>query len=165
VLDGLLNEDQLMAEPVVKIEVKGIDVLERKLKLFPARIQANMSQAAEEAGKLVVWSEGLATYPPETAANHPPTPYYKRGAGMVYKDRVDDSSEKYGSRFTVQREGFGARIGNSASYAKYLAGDQQSKAMAKIGWRKLIDVANEKIVKIKKIFDGWVAKTIRDLNL
>jgi hypothetical protein len=154
-----------MAEPVVKIEVKGIDVLERKFRLFPARIQANMSQAAAEAAKEVIWTRGLATYPPETAANHPPTPYYKRGVGMVYKNHMDDSSEKFKEQFTVKREGFGARIGNDASYAKYLAGDKQTKKMAAIGWRKLIDVANEKIVKIKKIFDGWVAKTIRDLNL
>lgn len=150
---------------VIKIEVKGLDVLEKKFNRFQAQIEKNMDAAAAEAAKVVVWSKGVGTYPAETAANKPPTPYYRRGVGMVYKDHIDATSEKYGTRFNVQPVRYGARIGNTASYAKYLGGDDQAAAMARIGWRKLIDVANEKIVKIKNIFDKWVAKTIRDLGL
>ena len=155
----------MTANNVVKIEVKGLDVLMKKLDKFPERIKANLGQAAEEAGKEVVWSKGLSTYPPKTAANRPPVPYYERGVGMVFKDHIEENSEKYGTQFYVKREGYGARIGNRASYAKYLGGDDQLAWAKRVGWRKLIDVANEKIVKIKKIYDGWVAKTIRDLGL
>ena len=57
------------------------------------------------------------------------------------------------------------RISNAASYAKHLAGEEQASHMKKLGWRKLKDVAQEKIGKIKRIFEKWIDYTIRELGL
>ncbi len=57
------------------------------------------------------------------------------------------------------------RIGNRASYARHVHGDKQAKAMGKIGWKQLFKTAKEKIGDIKKVYDAWVAKAIRDLGL
>lgn len=155
-----------MADNVIEIEVRGVEKLVQALDRAPDVIRANMAAAAKEAGSEIINTEGLKVYPPETDANKPPEPYYIRGVGMQRVSGNNFKSEKYGSKFYVKTEGYGAIIGNSASYAKYLADEEdQATHMAKIGWRKLIDVARDKMQKIKKIFQAWVDKTIRDLGL
>ena len=150
----------------IEIVVEGLDKLKRGMAQFPREIARNMSEAAHEAGKEVVETTGLQKYPPETAANKPPTPYYQRNVGTVTKSGVRATSEQYGKQFYVKREGQSTMIGNRASYAKYLTGkDDQARAMARIGWRKLIDVAKEKVGTIKRIYQAWINKTIRDLGL
>ena len=150
----------------IQIEVKGLDKLQRGMTQFPKEIGRNMSEAAHEAGKEIVETKGLQKYPPETDANKPPTPYYVRGRGTVTKSGLRATSENYGKQFYVKREGQSTMIGNRASYAKYLTGkDDQARAMARIGWRKLIDVAKEKVSIIKRIYQAWIDKTIKDLGL
>ena len=150
----------------IEIVVEGLDKLKRGMAQFPREIARNMSQAAHEVGDKIIKTKGLANYPPETAANKPPTPYYQRGFGMIYKNSTKGTSENYGEQFYVKREGQSTMIDNRASYAKYLTGkDDQARAMARIGWRKLIDVAKEKVSIIKRIYQAWIDKTIRDLGL
>ena len=150
----------------IEIVVEGLDKLQRGMAQFPKEIARNMSEAAHEAGNEIIKTKGLQDYPPATAANKPPTPYYQRGFGMIYKNSTKGTSENYGKQFYVKREGLSTMIGNRASYAKYLTGqDDQALAMARIGWRKLIDVAKEKIGTIKRIYQAWIDKTIRDLGL
>lgn len=155
-----------MVDNRIDIEVRGADKLARAFDEMPQKIIENMRAAAKEAGAEIINTRGLKVYPPLTDANKPPTPYYIRGRGMQYKTRNSGKSEKYGTRFYVRARGYGAVIGNTASYAKYLADEKlQARHMAKIGWRKLIDVAKEKIEAVRKIFQDWVDKTIRDLGL
>lgn len=150
----------------ITIEVKGLDKLIGSLDKFPQKIKKNMQAAAMEAASELLEAQGLKKYPPETAANKPPTPYYIRGRGTQYKSYNKGNSEKYGTKFYIKREGYGAIIGNSASYAKYLTDEkEQATHMARIGWRKLIDVAREKLPKLKTIFEKFVDKTIKALNL
>lgn len=150
----------------LEIEVKGIDKIMAGFRKFPEEIKNSMRGAAEESGHEIIQTKGLKIYPPETDANKPPTPYYIRGRGMQNKSGNNMKSEKYGARFYVKQEGYGAIIGNSASYAKYLADEEeQATHMEKIGWRKLIDVAREKLDKVKDIYERWAQYTINKLGL
>jgi hypothetical protein len=154
-----------MADPI-HIEVKGADILAANLDKFSKEIASGLKGAGEEAGHEIIQTEGLAKYPPMTEANSPPPPYYIRGRGTQYMHRNAGNSERYDTQFIVKHEaGKGTVIGNRASYAKWLAGEQQARHMAKIGWRKLLDVAKEKLGTITKIYQGWVDKIIRDLKL
>jgi hypothetical protein len=147
------------------IEVVGLEKLQAKLDSFPRQIQKYMVSAGKESAKKVLNVIGLKRYPPAGAGNRPPLPYYVRGIGMQYGSYNSGSSEQYGKRWDVKGEGYGVRVGNTASYAKYLAGEKQAKAMAEIGWRKLLAVAKEKLPEIRKIYQAWVDKCIHDLGL
>jgi hypothetical protein len=151
----------------IKIEVKGLDILVAKLDQFKHEIQSGIKGASEEASREVLDTVGLRRYPESTAANQPPAPYYIRGRGTQYKSGANNyKSENYGKQWTTKvTGGWNITIGNRASYAPYLAGEQQSHVMAAIGWRKLIDVAREKVVKVVAIYDAWVARTIKRIGL
>lgn len=151
----------------VSIEVTGLDVLQRNLNAFQKEIVSGMSGARLEIFRTIVEEEGLRTYPHETAANKEPYPFYIRGRGtQVSPSRNLGNSEKYGTQFYSGRQGTDIIIGNRASYAKYLAGkDTQARHMAKIGWKKLYDVATDKLPQIAKIYQGWIDRTIRKYGL
>ena len=152
--------------PEVKIEVEGLDKVLAKLHKFPAKIARNFSAAGAEAAKDVILpTEGLQNYPPITEANMPPVPYYIRGRGTQYATRNLGNSERLGTRWIVERKGFSTVIGNPVSYARYVHGEEQADAMKGIGWRKLFDVAKQKIKAIQKVYQAWVNKTIKDLRL
>ena len=154
-----------MSDPL-EITVKGADKIVNALDRFPEEIKRNFRQAGDEAAKEILNTTGLMKYPPETDANKPPEPYYIRGRGMQYKSGNNMKSEEYGTKFYVKQDGYGVIIGNSAGYAKYLAGElKQAEHMAKLGWRKLIDVAKEKLDKVKEIYDKWAQYTIDKLGL
>ena len=57
------------------------------------------------------------------------------------------------------------KVGNRASYADYVVGDGQAGPMGIIGWRKLREVAEEKMDLINQIYEAWIAKMIKDLGL
>ena len=154
-----------MSDPL-EITIAGADKIVKGFNAFPKEIKENFRQAGHESATAVIKTVGLAEYPPLTEANSPPTPYYIRGRGMQYKSKNNMKSEKYGTKFYVKQEGYGTIIGNSASYAKYLADEnKQATALAAYGWRKLIDVAREKLGKITTIFEKWAQYTIDKLGL
>ena len=151
------------------IQVVGLDKVEAAFKRFPQEIEQDIGQAAAEAAKLVIAQEGVSGYPPATEANAPPVPWYERGKGM-WVNRAGQlvnkgNSEQYGKAFDVQKVRMGVTILNKASYGKYLGGEQQARHMARIGWRKVFDVAKEKQAEITEIFNLWIARLIRRLNL
>lgn len=151
------------------IQVVGLDKVEAAFKRFPQEIEQDIGQAAAEAAKLIIIQEGVSNYPPATEANAPPVPWYERGKGM-WVNRAGQlvnkgNSEQYGKAFDVQKVRMGVTILNKASYGKYLGGEQQARHMARIGWRKVFDVAKEKQAEITEIFNLWIARLIRRLNL
>lgn len=161
-----------MADEFIKIQVHGLDKVINGLSNLNGDLSKTMHSAGKEAGSEIITSEGLKKYPPETDANRPPTPYYIRGRGMqVGGRRVPEyntgKSEGYGTQFYIKPQGhFSTAIGNRASYAPFLTDkENQSKAMAAKGWRKLWDVANEGIHKINQIYQGWIDRLIRMNNL
>ena len=157
---------------MIRIEIKGIKGLQQALARFPQIAAKYLQAAGQEAAKdIILPTVGLQKYPPATAANLPPTPYYIRGFGMqragVRKPAYNDGkSERYGTQFTVERyRDMATKIGNRASYAPYLGGEDQAHKMAEKGWRKLAEVVNEKLPQIKAVFQTWINKLLIDTGL
>lgn len=156
-----------MTEPALKIELKGLDKLNRALKKFPKTVIKNMGQAgAESARDIILREKGMGdNYPPETAANQPPTPYYIRGTGTQTASGNYGESKNLGKQWVVEPKGYQTRISNATAYARYVHGEEQAGAMAGIGWKKLHDTAKKKIKQITRVYQGWVNKTLRDVGL
>lgn len=154
-----------MAE-LIHVEVDGADELAEALRKFPDQVERYLQMAGREAAAEVLAVRGLQTYPPLTAANEPPTPYYVRGRGTETATGNLYNSEAYGTQWYVRPDGPDTVVGNRASYAPYLADmDLQAAHMAKIGWRKLAEVATDKEEVIQRIYQGWVDKLLDDLGL
>lgn len=148
------------------IEIKGIDKLIANLSRFRAQIKLYLAAAGREASEDIINQKGLRKYPPVGAGNMPPTPYWIRGRGLETKKGNKGNSERYGTQFYTKSSGYDTKIGNRATYAKWLTDEnKQAKHMAAIGWRKLIDVARERSREITRIYQSWIDKLIRDLGL
>lgn len=154
-----------MANSDVSVEIRGLKELDARLKKLGVSLNKYASQGMVQASKDVLKTQGLQKYPPITEANQPPTPWYLRGVGMQYKNRNDGKSERYGTQWHTEKVSWGAKVGNRASYAPYLAGDEQARAMGVIGWRKLKDVVKERTPKIKSTLDAWIKKAMKDAGL
>jgi hypothetical protein len=151
---------------MIEIKIVGLKELQRALKKAPDRIKEILVQAGDEVGYDVILSTvGLKSYPPETSANQPPTPYYIRGRGTQLEDGNLYNSERLKTQFYVKSQPLKTYIGNQVSYAPYVVGDEQSKVMKYIGWRKLLDVALEKKEQIVKVYQGAVNYALKELGL
>jgi hypothetical protein len=170
----------------IKLEIQGIEILQKLLKQFPREIRDTLSAAGRAAAELIISSNGLSKYPPVDAANRPgrtktvvfPSTgrtavfrvgYYIRGRGFQLPTRGGGyrnlaNSETYRDAFYVKRVGYGTEIGNNASYAKWLGSEIQARHMAKRGWRKILDVAMEKIEPITDIYQRFVDRLIASLT-
>lgn len=149
------------------IKIEGLKELETAFKKFPAEVSKNVDAAGQEAAKKALLpTVGLQKYPPATAANFPPEPYYIRGRGTMRKGVLKATSERLGTQWYVRKSGkLGTEIGNRASYARWVHGEEQAGAMARIGWRRLVDVAKEKTAMIIKIYDKWIKYTLKKVGL
>ena len=149
----------------VHIEIKGLARLQAALRQFPAEVKRQMSQAGHDASEEVLKTRGLRTYPGETSANRPPVPYYIRGSGTETAHGNLGNSEELSKQWYV-RKGWSTKIGNRASYAKWVHGkDTQASAMARIGWIKLIDGAEKKRKQVTRIYQRFVNYTLAKLGL
>ena len=150
-----------------QIEIVGLDKLLAAFDKFPKQVARTLSQAGHEVyNKVILPTKGLQNYPAPPASSTPPAPYYKRGTGYMYADGgTKANSENLAKQWYGKREGANFRIGNRASYAKWVHGEDQARAMAPIGWRKLFDVAKKSKTRITKIYQTWVNKTLRELGL
>jgi hypothetical protein len=114
------------------------------------------------AEKELLSTIGLRHYPPATAANRPPTPYYIRGRGMQTKHGNTGSSERLGTRWTVYLEMYQVKISNRTTYAKWVHGDDtQAKAMGRIGWKKLFETAKSQVVKYNAIYKDFIEAMLK----
>ena len=148
------------------IRLKGMDKIIEAFRKAPLEIARSIKGAGEESAAEILDTQGLRLYPPATSANLPPVPYYVRGRGTQYATKNAHNSERYGSKWTVKTRGTGTTISNTASYAHFLAGSyDQSATIARIGWRKLIDVAREKIGRIRDIYSKWTERALRKAGL
>jgi len=149
----------------INIKITGLDVLQAALGKFPNEVKAELGGLSKDVADLILDETGLRAYPPLTAANLPPTPFYIRGRGTEAASGNKGNSERYGTQFYVKTSGYTTTIGNRASYAKYLGGEEQAAAMARIGWRKLFDVAAEKLDAITALYQRGIARLIVKLGL
>jgi hypothetical protein len=159
------DDGDLMPDQMVSIQIIGADRLEKAFNRFPKEAWRHWKAAAKESGSLIIRQRGLKAYPPSGPGNKPPTPYYVRGIGTQYASFNAGNSERYGSRFEVKPEPYGAKIANDASYAQYLGGEKQAYRMKDIGWRKLIDVAHELRGNIYVIYQMWTDKLLKSVGL
>ncbi len=155
-----------MPQSALKIEIKGLDKFMKAMDRFPKKVMKNLGAAGKEAADSVILpTEGMQNYPPETAANLPPAPYYVRGRGTQTASGNYGNSERLGTKWNVTRRGFQTSISNPASYARWVHGEEQAAAMGAIGWKKLYDTAKKKLSRIQKVYQAWVDKTLREVGL
>ena len=155
-----------MTQPALEIELNGLDELNAAMSKYPRTIIKNLGAAGKEAADDVILpTSGLRNYPPHTAANLPPTPYYIRGQGTQTATKNYGNSENLGKKWNVTRRGYETRISNPTSYARYVHGEEQAEAMAEIGWLKLFETAVKKGKEIQRVFQAWINKTLRDIGL
>lgn len=151
---------------MITIKIVGLKELQQAMKKAPDRIKRILVQAGNEVGDDVILpTEGLKTYPPKTSANQPPTPYYIRGRGTQLEGGNLYNSERLGTQFYVKSEPLKTYIGQRASYGPHVVGDEQAAVMKRIGWRKLLDVAEEKKEQIVEVYQGWVNYALKELGL
>lgn len=143
-----------------------MDKVTKNLGLVGRDLPATLQGARFEISDEVLRTRGLQRYPPATDANRPPVPYYIRGRGTQGAKRNYGNSEKLGTRWlTVPYGGTGMKISNPVSYAPYVHGEDQAKAMGRIGWRKLYAVAVEKTGAITVIYNKWIDRLIKKHGL
>lgn len=152
----------------INIQINGLAELQTKFTVLKRDLSKYMSDAADDAARSVILKPrggDQPLYPPMTAANQAPTPYYIRGRGTQYKNVNDNKSQRLGTKFVVTKIGYGAVVGTNVTYAPYVIGEDQSSAMKNIGWKQLIEAAKESIGKITNVFQVWVDKALRNSKL
>lgn len=150
----------------VSINIEGLDKVQAALAQFPQEVNQAFQGAGQQVfDEVLMPTVGLQNYPAAGPGNAPPTPYYVRGQGTQYASYNKGNSERLGTQFYVEAVNYGAEIGNRASYADYVVGDRQATAMKNIGWRKLYEVAVEKIDQITEVYQKWVDRLIERLGL
>ena len=157
-----------MPNETFQIHVEGIDKIIKALDKFPRQIEKYMGQAGDESAKKVIFPlEGVKKYPPAGPWNTPPVPYYIRGRGTQTKSGNRGNSERFGTQWYAEKQGFATEIGNRASYAKYLAGEEGQRVYwaTSHGWRPLITTVKRYMRHITDVYQKWTDKLIRDLGL
>ena len=81
-----------MADKGVTVTIDAKE-FNRAIEMLPRLFRSNMIEAGHKIANRVIMTEGLKTYPPETSANRPPTPYYIRGIGTQHKGYNDIPDE------------------------------------------------------------------------
>jgi hypothetical protein len=157
-----------MAGMELKLEVKGAEELQRKLS---QPMQGFIKSASRQAaGDILV---AFQNYPPETIANRSSQRrWYERFFGPRWHRRDGSvggrrTSEKLGQKWKLESSGaMNARITNTASYAGWVHGDKQTKAMRRIGWKTYHDVMTVRMVsKVNNMFRGAVEWWIKSNSL
>lgn len=149
--------------PRISFRIEGLDKIRDAYRKSPEIVGEAFQAAGKEMAAEIVETEGLQNYPPAGTANRPPYPYYERGLGVWTSPRNNlYNSERLGTQFYVETpaRSLRAEIGNRASYAEKVIGESQGANMASIGWRRLIDVAEEKTDKLGEILDAWLQRAI-----
>lgn len=151
----------------IQITIKGLDKLQKNMAKVAADLPKYVQGAQLEISDEILNERGLRSYPPATAANAPPPPFYIRGRGMqTSASRNDMRSERLGTRWqSVPYGRMGMKISNPVSYARFVHGEEQAGHMARKGWKKLFDVAKSKIGAITSIYNKWVDRLIQKHGL
>jgi hypothetical protein len=128
---------------------------------LPNYVQAAVTASAEHVRSIT------SVYPPETEANAPPPPYYRRAVGMITSaaGHVSRASEVMSSKWYVKPSGrTGAEIGNTASYSKFIHGAEKDRVRwaGARGWKSVEDTIKEAypiirrliMAKVKQVWGG-----------
>ena len=147
-----------------RIEIKGLDKLVKKIKKIE---QMDAVKAALKNAATILAGE-MADYPPETAANRPPVPFYIRGRGLQTARGNLGNTENLansweGAKPQIRDKGFTVIIGTNVSYAPYVQSDDfQARWMKDIGWqtdKQVLDDNEDEVTEylgdaIRKVLNG-----------
>lgn len=154
---------------MIKIEVKGADKIRRAMQQFSAEINKANAPLAAMIVQLVTLPRGdgdKQTYPPQTGANMPPTPYYRRGIGTQTSATHNlGNSEQLHMGFTYTTKPLKVVISNKVSYAQYTIGEPNAAKMRAKGWVSLYRLAMNKLDDIRDLYALWIDKTLKELKL
>jgi hypothetical protein len=93
----------------------------------------------------------MQVYPPEGPWNRPPAPYYVRGVGTQTAEGYNrGGSQDMQHKWYAKVYPNYLVVGNKATYSGYIHGPEQVSWAPKHGWRKLLDVAKERLPAIVK---------------
>lgn len=92
-------------------------------------------------------------YPPDSIANRPSNPqghWYERGYGTKFATgRGYQTSERLGDKWWYALIfGPGVKIGNAATYAGWVHGEEQAAFHEERGWKKLLKTAVDELPEI-----------------
>jgi len=152
----------------ISLKVTGLKELIASFVKWPREIRRMAVGAGRESRDVILRTEGLKSYPPKKGQYAAPYyPHYKRGIGTQTSPGHNlMNSENMGKKwYSKEAAGYGIEIGNTASYAKWAHGKEQSRMMAGFGWRQLLKVAQEKTQEIQSIWQRWVNDTLRRIGL
>lgn len=134
------------------IRIEGAKELRRKL----AGIQELDEKAVLRAIGLDI-IDAVSPYPNKTVANSPENPsgrWYERGYGPRWRRKRTGgvggrrTSENLSKKWGIVVRGSQVQIGNTASYAEYVQGEKQAGFHASRGWKKLQDVAEQRLPEV-----------------
>lgn len=151
----------------LEIKVKGLKELQAKFKKLPNRLEITFGQSLRKIFDLMMRDQGGGKpyYPPETEHNRPPVPFYIRGKGEEFGGFNDLTSEQMNTKFYYTPEFPKAYIGNTASYAGDVIGENQKPLFKEIGWMRLVDWVQRHMPQITAAFQDWVDATLKALKL
>ena len=159
----------------LSLNVKGVDKIVKSFAEIPKSMQKYMVYAGRESADIVLDTQGIRIYPPSgPKPAMPMTDKQRRGffaklhSGEIevpYRRGQSPGSEKFGTNWHITEKRYGVKATNRASYAELLVGDDQAGYMARIGWRKLSEVGEEKQDKVTGIFQKWVDLLIKNAGL
>ena len=145
-----------------RIEIKGLGKLIKKINKLEKMDAVKV--ALKNAATMLAGE--MAEYPPETAANRPPTPFWIRGRGLqtasgnLYNSgNIANSWEK--AKPTIRNKGFTVAIGTNVSYAPFVqAHDRQARWMRDIGWQTDQQVLDDNKDEVKAELADAINKII-----
>lgn len=159
----------------VQLHIEGLDKVAAAMEKFPSQIKAAVELAQKDMSKNILDTRGVRNYPPQWQANQPPGTsgrgYYSRGKGWMqasrngYKFNPSRASERLGTKWYTNPNGFSTKVGNPVSYAPYIHGDEQVGWAKDVGWRKLAEVASEKLDESIAIYERHIQAIIQRLGL
>lgn len=143
------------------VKVTGIqETINRKIKPI-ANMKSRGHRVAMDRVVLKI-AEDNFEYPPATAANRPPTPFYIRGKGMQYKRgnnlKSEDLLHRWDTKISQATDRVRAVIVNTASYAGYVLGKKQSRFMARIGWPNIYKYVRSERRKLGDLYSRVLKK-------
>ena len=153
----------------VKLEVEGLDDIQKLLAKLPRELDAEMTKTMRQAVQLVRGE--IAQYPSATEANAPGSGYswYERGFGTRTRTGLAyPTSERLGASWATQvRSGMAdwrGIVGTNVSYAGFVQGEEQAGFHGARGWKKAGDVLESKAGAIRRLFQQALGRLVRKLS-
>ena len=145
---------------LVDIEINPEDLRILRDRMTKLGADGAYRQALEIIGRSI--KSQSAIYPPETIANWPSNPsghWYVRGFGTKFASGAEyQTSQDMKHKWFTRTFPNYTEIWNEATYSPYIHGPDQVAWAGQRGWKKLQDIATEKIPEILRLLAAQVEK-------